>query len=97
MDEVKLTEDQANAVYDILVQYCGASSDEHDQYSFMYHQTTGCREYRFMGNLGFGGRFWNLLREWSVNCYTEDVNPERQVMIDEANKALKGLRESYGI
>ena len=53
-----LTPDQANAVYDVLVQECGAAGG-HDRESFVSQQTTDeIAEWRFCGKLGFGGKFW---------------------------------------
>lgn len=89
-----LTPNQANAVYDILVKDAGASEDGRED--FVYLQTHDhLREYRFIGGLGFGGKFrrngWE--DRWYVDCYTEDLTPERQAMIEAANAALAELKE----
>lgn len=95
MNELKLTEEQARDVYDILVRCCGAYNGSDDWNQFIYHQTTGCQEYRFQGKLGFGGKFWNGPSGWFVTCYSEDLTPARQTMLDETNEALKELRKEY--
>ena len=92
---VPMTAEQANAVYDILVERCGApgSSDSWVREDFMHHQISGgTDEYRFQGQLGFGGKFWNCDGRWYVSCYPEDIIDERQRMIDAANEALAALR-----
>jgi hypothetical protein len=84
--------------YTILVEECGAS-DIDDQYgprwlfvNMMLNepQTT---EYRFIGALGFGGKFWpgDEFDPPRVTCYQEDETPKRREMIDKANKRLKEL------
>jgi len=86
-----MTEQQANAVYDILVRVCGASETERQ--SFVIHQTTeDVTEWRFCGSLGFGGKFWHNAGRIYVNCYREDETPERLKCIEEANKSLGALR-----
>jgi hypothetical protein len=96
-----MTPDQADAVYDLLVEHCGASDESGPLGStsrdmFVFHQTREVqREYRFQGGLGFGGKFrrngWE--DRWYVDCYPEDLTPERQQMIDAANTALAELKE----
>lgn len=97
-----ITAVQANAVYDVLVEHCGANDDlggpdwsltPRDE--FVFHQTREVqREYRFQGRLGFGGKFYRdgSWDHWRVGCSREDVTPERQQMIDAANAALAELR-----
>ncbi len=49
------------------------------------------REWRFMGNLGFGGKVtWDGRRCW-VSCYPEHMTPEREQLIRNANRELKEL------
>jgi hypothetical protein len=87
-----LSEETANAIYDILVETCGAS--EHDRSSFVYNQTTSyCREWRFQGKLGFGGKFYNERNEWVVSCYITDETPQINRMTTKANAQLETLRK----
>ncbi len=93
-----LTTEQANAIYDLLIQHCGASSDDHDKrarWNFVQaHTREYVEEWRFIGALGFGGKFWNCNGRWYVTAYTEDVErrPDKQDRIDACNKALAELR-----
>jgi hypothetical protein len=94
-----LTADQANAVYDVLVQHAGAS-DHQGTFArghFVATETEECvREYRFMGALGGGGKFRRDYRGgvrdcWYVSCYPEDLTPARQAAVDATNAALAEL------
>jgi hypothetical protein len=92
-ERVPLTVEQANAVYDILVRYAGAS--EHNRDDFVTIQThQPCTEYRFMGSLGFGGKFWRNDGRWYVSAYPEDIaaQPERERAIRLTNGPLAGLK-----
>lgn len=50
-------------------------------------------EYRFIGSLGFGGKFWRNNGRWYVTAYREDLTPERQAVIDATNAALTALKQ----
>lgn len=96
---VPMTEAQANAVYDLLVQHADApaSPDSWMRQDFIHHQTAGSTdEYRFQGMLGFGGKFWNCNGRWYVSAYPETVKgrPELQAAIDATNAALSELRQA---
>lgn len=78
--------DKANQVYDILVTHAGAPEGMRD--NFVYHWGTS-DEYRFGGLLGFGGKFW--YPNFKVNCYSEDLTPGRQIIIDEVNRLLQEI------
>ena len=81
---------KANAIFDILVQECGAFGD--DRLGFVYNQTTEpVSEWRFCGKLGFGGKFWRNNGRMYVSCYPDDETPERMKMIEAANKRLELL------
>jgi hypothetical protein len=85
------TADQANAIWDVLVEHAGAVEDQREQ--FVSVQTySHCAEYRFGGELGFGGKFWS--QRWDVTCYSEDQTAERQAIIAATNAALAALRGS---
>lgn len=90
-DGFRLTEEAAEHIYEILVRVLDAPTG-HWKDDFVYHQTKGCTEYRFMGCLGFGGKFWNVNGQWLVNCYPEDRNEERDGLMKLANDALAHLR-----
>ncbi len=95
---VPMTTEQANAVYDLLVQHCDApaSDDSWMRSDFIHHQTAGATdEYRFQGSLGFGGKFWNCNGRWYVSSYREAIErwPAMQQQIDACNEALAALRD----
>jgi len=77
--------DKANKVYDIFVTHVGAPTEWFYRDNFVYHW--GTPEYRISGLLGYGGKFW--YKEFKVNCYSEDLTPGRQIIIDEVNRLLE--------
>lgn len=82
---------EARRIYDILVEECGAS--EKDRQWFVNLQTEDhVREYRFQGDLGYGGKFWRNNGKWYVNFYAEDETSCRVEMTWKANKKLATLR-----
>lgn len=88
---------EAEAVWAILQEECGAS----DEHGFIYHQTRELvPEWRFIGSLGFGGKFWRNSRTrpdgtwgecWYVDCYREHETPERLAVIERTNSRLWDL------
>lgn len=88
-----LTDDQANAIWDVLVQHAGAMEDRRTDFVETQTMRDAPIEYRFQGGLGFGGKFWNDRTGRRVSAYREDVaaRPERQQMIDTTNSALAEL------
>jgi hypothetical protein len=90
-----MTRDEANAIYDILVRECGAAEGRDWSYPGRAHFVAmlTCErptdEYRFMGSLGFGGKFY--ARDMRVGYYGENRTPEREEMVRRANEALKAL------
>lgn len=89
-------------IWTVLVDECGAPRDAMMLRQFV-DQWPACREFRFQGALGFGGKIWAdriQPRMW-VSCYPEDRTPERDAMIDRANQRLdainvRGLDETEG-
>ena len=89
-----ISPEKANKIYDILVEECDAEVAEAEKRNFVYSQiklSDGCREWRFVGRLGFGGKFWNNNDRWYVSCYREDETPDRLAMIEKVNKRLADL------
>jgi len=81
--------DYLNRVYDILVETCGASEYWRD--NFLQTMADGdCREYRFQGDLGFGGKLYRTDRVY-VGYYPEDKTPERDAMVAAANERIAAL------
>jgi hypothetical protein len=77
-----------SAIYDILQTECGATDYWRENFCYAM-QEQDCREYRFQGSLGFGGKLYNNHGKLHVSCYREDETPERLAAIDRANNKLK--------
>lgn len=84
--------DLARRIWAILAEECG-SEGEQTRNGFLIHVPDGCREYRFCGHLGFGGKFYAERDRWRVGCYREDETPDRLAMIARANARLAALRD----
>ena len=89
----------ARRIWQILVEECGAPKgknvwgDEESFVRYLSREVWGGHEYRFMGALGFGGKFYNDGWVWRVGCYGGDRTPKRDAMIAAANARLAALRE----
>jgi hypothetical protein len=86
----ELTEAFLNAVYDVLVNKGGAS--ENNRFTFIYihlHDDYPCREFRFCGKFGMGGKYW--VDRNKISAYAEDIYPEMQLLMDEINDDLSKL------
>lgn len=98
---IQITREQAIAVRQILVEECGMQPDD-GRCSFVRiisDPKADCREYRFMGALGFGGKFRNNGNRDNtpyVDCYPESETPERLRMIEAANRRLAELFNREG-
>lgn len=88
------------AIYDILVRFCGASKEADCRMMFVgcaeNHASGHGFEYRFQGALGFGGKVWLYNGEAPyVNCYQEDFSQAIKKAIAQADEALKALVKKY--
>lgn len=98
-----MNEKTANAIYDILVEECGAPSHADSRMNFVQSQIVEVvREWRFQGNLMFGGKFWrqeygrpSRNNSWYVNYYNEHQTPERDAMQEAANARLATLLHEW--
>lgn len=89
---MKLSKEFAEKVYDVLIKEAGAgASNEWDKESFIYHHEKGCDEWRFCGKLGFGGKYRSNTN--TVDCYLEDLTPERELIIKQTNLELSKIKE----
>lgn len=86
-----MTEESAHYIFELLVTNAGARESMRDE--FVYHLTHGCKEFRFQGSLGFGGKLYVEPRGLRVSCYREDETPERNETIEKTNAALAALSE----
>jgi hypothetical protein len=86
----------ADEVYNILVQYGEAT--EGDRASFVdshsnHRQYGECTEWRFCGNLGFGGKYRSNTN--TVDCYKEDLNEKKENTIKVINENLQLVAIKY--
>jgi hypothetical protein len=75
-------------IFDVLVKSAGAL--ESDRGSFLACQPTP--EFRFVGYLGFGGKFRVDNNKLYIDCYPEDKNDERVKIIDDVNAQLAEIK-----
>ena len=82
-----MTKDSANKIYDVLVKYAGAHEDWRNNFVYCHAvDKYGCQEYRFQGDLGFGGKYYSGRNK--VSAYSEDLTPKREKQIDKVNYYL---------
>lgn len=99
MSHRTITDQQARTALKILIEECGHRViDPRDGEAFVSGVTGKhrgpCREWRFMGALGFGGKFRNNGNHNNtpyVDCYPEHETPARLEMIAKANARLAEL------
>lgn len=89
--------DEANAAFDVIEQECGAHPalrDDFVRYATRAQTHSGGLEFRFQGDLGFGGKLRrnsNHNRLFYVDYYPEDKTPERDAKQDAANERLADI------
>lgn len=85
-----MTEDFANKVYDILIEFGGAT--ESYRSSFIHAHCKDeypCQEWRFQGHLGFGGKYRSERNK--VDYYAEDQTDERDAIKNTVNTKLQAI------
>jgi hypothetical protein len=80
-----MTAEEKRAVWDVLVETCGAHPQMWDEFQLCFPE---CTEFRFQGDLGFGGKVWSIRGSVYVSCYPEDRTLEREALINAANLRL---------
>ena len=93
MSEKPMSNAQARAVYAVLVEECGAPVISFDDFVSVFTGTSPTQEWRFCGDLGFGGKFRHP--EMRVNCYPEDETPVRLAVIQQANARLAVIGKEF--
>lgn len=97
MKKLTLTHDQAEQVYDVLQEYCGAQNairDDFVRYATREYGPNETLEFRFCGELGLGGKFYSTSDgRWIVTCYSEDETVGKRSAITAANIELAVLRK----
>lgn len=85
-----MTEARANSIYDLLVEY---GAGESMRKSFVYHhckeEKEMCREWRFQGVFGFGGKYYS--RENRICYYKEDWSDSLDAKKEELNEKLSRI------
>lgn len=78
--------------YTILVRYAEAHESQRVDFihAFMNDQRPPT-EWRFGGNLGFGGKFYDVHHRQYVANYPEDRTTERDRIIDKVNQLIEKL------
>jgi hypothetical protein len=88
-----ITKEQANAVFDILIEECKAQEFDRDQ--FVRYMTTdpddGFKEFRFGGTLGFGGKCKLSNGSVYTSYYAEDHTEARMAASNAANRRIDDL------
>jgi hypothetical protein len=84
----------------ILVDIGGASPRILEAHSDFIHylskeETSFGHEYRFMGKLGSGGKFYANYSGWQVSCYHEDDTSIRRELIVKINEKLSVLYSEF--
>jgi hypothetical protein len=80
-------------VYTLLVHTCKARESMREDFvrHFTNPEERTHQEWRFQGNMGFGGKFWRRDEGHSITLYGEDENPERLERLREVNDELAAL------
>jgi len=89
-----------HTVWDILVAHAGAREDDRERFVQACLDTSWggrLREWRFCGNLGFGGKFYRNNGMLYISCYSEDKTKARERIIDKVNLLLAELVPEGGI
>lgn len=90
-----ISEPWTRKIGEVLKKHAGARDSDLTGMPSYLGECARDSEYRFCGELGFGGKFRHRAERWSVDCYRENENPARLEMIRWTNVALKNLREEF--
>lgn len=90
----RLTRQQADIVYELLKQQCNAKECYKPLFvQSVIKQTRFGMEFRFQGDLGFGGKFHSNSNGWYVSCYPEDETEELKLKIGLVNRVLEKFKD----
>lgn len=84
-----LTYEQADKVFNILIQYGMKKDLRRDFILYVSRSTPGDKEYRFMGEFGRGGKVTVSNMGVRVGYFSKDCTPERLARCIEANELLR--------
>lgn len=87
------------AVYALLAQQGQLRFDPLTRSAFVeyFSGSAGVKEWRFQGDLGFGGKFWFRYQGHDFTCYPEDLTNERIELMKRLNDKIKALEQEYGV
>lgn len=89
-----LTEDQKNAVFDVLVTMASACGDDRPVF---LAQWPACREWRFGGAFGSGGKVhYRSSGEVTVSAYSEHMTPDLRRQQRQVNERLARVASGCG-
>lgn len=95
----RLTVEESNALFDVVVEVCGARESMRSQWlAYTARENPGDSglEFRFQGNLGFGGKLnYDGFRPAYVSYYSENRNAERDAAETLANERLAAVPHPY--
>jgi hypothetical protein len=96
--KLKLARDHAllSKAWDVLVECAGAQEITREDFiGYLLRRIArapyGTYEFRFLGALGGGGKFWLTPGTFHVSCYLEDKNAARIEVIQHTNARLAKL------
>jgi hypothetical protein len=87
-------------VWDILVEHVGAREEDRPRFidaCLRKDRYEVLREWRFCGNLGFGGKFWRNDGRLYISCYREDMTRGLQKVINKVNGLLAEITPEGGV
>ncbi|MEG1350509.1 MAG: hypothetical protein RSD49_21000 [Hafnia sp.] len=90
IQEVPMSPSKAGLIYEVLMASAGAHENRKEAFIANMTGPTPTREWRFGGNLGEGGIFCRL--SMFVDCYPDDLNADRERIIQETNHQLRHLK-----
>lgn len=95
----RLTPEEANALFDVIVATCAAHESMRDQWLSYAAREDPSRfglEFRFMGNLGFGGKLvYDGLRPAHVTYGHQERNPESDAQVARTNDLLAAVPHPF--
>lgn len=89
----RLNSDQAQRVFAVLVEHAGAHPSKASDFRIALTAERPPREFRFSGNLGFGGKL--RFPALTVDCYPEDENDANLIIVARTNEQLAALRNEF--
>jgi len=87
---MKMLPDDVVQIFAVLVNRCDCDRD-HGPALIRYLLENKNGEYRFQGNLGFGGKLYFNNDKCYVSCYSNDESPKRLEIIRVVNEEISKI------